>query len=210
MRMAGIHLGWIAGVLCLLAMLVAGASTPGYSAVRHPVSLLGTAWSPHAMSFNLVGFGLAGLSIAGFALAFERALARGTGQRALRIGTGLLLIAGLAFAAQGLYPLDPEDLDATSSRRHAVANAVWRIAWIAAVTVLAFALRHARGWRLLCGSGVMLAVALAVDLVTPLVVLVPGWRAMPGTIERVALGAMLGWIALLVWRLRAPSRPEPR
>jgi hypothetical membrane protein len=204
------HLGWIAIPLVVAAIVFAAAALPGYSQLSHPIALLGTSVSPRAAGFNLFGFIVPGLIVAGFARVLERELGQGRDRRLFRIGTGLLLIAGLAFAAQGLFALDPIDLDGDSSRRHAATHAIARIAWIAAAVVLAFARWRERTWRIPLLSGTMFAAILLLDLLQPLVAIVPAWRAAPGAIERVLLALWLLWPALLAgcgWR-HARRRPS--
>ena len=160
----GLHLGWFAGLSFALAVIVAATSLPGYDHARHAVGLLGTRLSSHAAVFNAVGFVLSGLALSAFAIALERRLAPLS--RAGRLATGMLLIAGLAFAAQGGFSFDPNDIEGEASRRHATAHGIALLAWCGALAWLGVALRTRRGWRTVSlaawlGVGAMIALALA-------------------------------------------------
>jgi hypothetical membrane protein len=206
MRRAGLHLGWIAGALSAAAIVIAGLGLEGFDHARHPVGLLGSSLAPRAGLFNVLGFVVPGLLIAAFAVAFEFALAKATptATRAVRIGTGLLLIAALAFALQGLFPIDPRDLDGPATRHHALAQAVSQLAWIAAAGMLAIGFSHAPRWRFVAACGLLFACVPLWDLVRP-------FNGERGWIER---GLLLLWFAgpaLLSWRAlslpRARARP---
>ena len=63
MTRIGLQLGWIAALLCLGAVFVAGAMSDGYSAMQHPIGLLGSAFSSQHGWFNPIGFVLPGLLV---------------------------------------------------------------------------------------------------------------------------------------------------
>jgi hypothetical protein len=206
-RRGGLHLGWLAGLAFAAALLAAGAGTPGYRHALHPVGLLGSAPLPVAPWFNLLGLLLPGLALAGFALAAERVLAPLGHGRSSRIATGLLLIAGLAFALQGLLPLDARDLDGAASQRHAAVHALALLAWLASTALLALALRAstATAWLAWCGAG--LALLLGSLLAWPPSHWWPAWAAAPGFSQRAVLAVFFLWPALLALGLR---RAAPR
>lgn len=206
-RRIGLHLGWLGGLLFAGAVVVAARTMPGYLHARHPIGLLGAGAAPAATAFNLVGYVAAGLALAGFALALEAELMRRGLGRLTRVATGMLLISALAFAAQGLLPLDPHDLDGALSRRHAVAHALALLAWLASTAVLAWtlaSLRSLRGAALLAG---VLALGAGLLLAWPATHWLPGGSAAPGWAQRLVLLIYFLWPALLALRLglRAPG-----
>jgi hypothetical protein len=73
---------------------------PADGAARHPVALLGARGVPHALAFNLLGFVLPGLLAVAVAECLRRSLPATAGW-APRVGSQMLLLAGLAFAAMG-------------------------------------------------------------------------------------------------------------
>jgi hypothetical membrane protein len=166
-------------LLCVAAAVGFGMASPEFSHLRHPLALLGARAEPHALAFNLLGFVLPGLLLAWAALRARRAMgAAGWGGR---IGTQLVLLSALAFAAQGLLPLDPYDLNAPASRLHALAWTCWWVAFVPGALLLASSLRGGR------------AVGIALAL------LVPGFAlfaadAMPAALaQRVAVVLWFAW-----------------
>jgi hypothetical membrane protein len=149
-----------AALLFLLALALANAGLPGYSHLVHPVSLRGTAGLPWAFAYNLLAFVLPG------------ALLVWAGQRlrqawpdagwAARIGIVLVQLSALAFAAQGVVPLDPNDTDATASRLHALAWMLWWIAFVPGALLLAVGARRGAGFALACLAAAVLVPLLAV------------------------------------------------
>src|SRR5688500_2498093 len=205
-RSFGLHLGWISGLLFAGAVYFAAADLPGYVHARHPIGLLGVAAAPAALAFNLVGYGAAGLALAGFAVALEAELMRRGLGRITRLATGMLLIAGLAFAAQGLLPLDPQDLDGPLSRRHAAAHAIALLAWLPFTVLLVLTLARVatlRGTALLAAVFVL---GFGVLLAWPATVWLPGCAASPCWAQRVVLLLYFLWPALLSLRLLRRER----
>lgn len=153
-----------------------------------PLAVPGASGLPHAGGFNALAFVLPGGAIALLAWHVRRRL----GARATLwagVALRLWLLAALLFAAQGLLPLDPNELDAGGSRAHASAWLAWALALGAAAALSALALPAAR-W----GSA---AAALAVALVLAL--------APPGFADRLLLGAWTLWTAWLPLRLLRPA-----
>ncbi len=182
--------GWLALGAFVLALLGFGAALPGYAAVLHPVALLGARGTPHALGFNLLGFVLPGVLAMALAVALLQRLPV-TGWR-VRIGGQLLLLSGLGFAALGVRPLDPADLDGRASQWHASAWLLWLVAAVAGLGLSGLGLRAsvspALGWRALACAGVVAAAAL--------------WPwPMPALAQRVAFVAWLAWLAFAGWAL---------
>lgn len=165
-----------AGLLWLAAVLGFGAMLEGYAHPQHPVALLGARGIERALAFNVLGFVLPGLLVAWAALRLRGSLdAAGWLER---VGARLWLLSALAFAAQGLVPLDPEDLDAGASRLHATIWSLWWIAFLPGALLLAVRSR-----------GFALALLLAAVVVVVAVLLAPA-----GLAQRVVVVA---WFALV-------------
>jgi hypothetical protein len=165
-----------AGVLWLAAVLGFGAMLDGYSQAQHPVALLGARGIERALAFNVLGFVLPGL-LAAWAAVQLRGAFDSAGWLA-RIGAHLWMLSALAFAAQGVLPLDPEDLDAGSSRLHATAWSLWWIAFVPGALMLALRSRS-----------FAVALAVAAVIVVVAVLLTPA-----GLSQRIAIAA---WFALV-------------
>ena len=111
---------------------------------------------------------------------------------AARIGATMLLLSALAYAMQGMLPLDPDQADGGSTRLHAVAWTLWWIAFLAGAALLAVSLRGLRlatvvAWLLLLGAGVLLPELLGT-----------------GISQRLAFAAWFAWM----WWLDSTLRQE--
>ncbi|ELC7322841.1 DUF998 domain-containing protein [Stenotrophomonas maltophilia] len=155
-------LGLLAAVVFVLAVAGFGAGLDGYAQARHPVALLGAQGVPHALAFNLLGFVLPGLLAAAVAERLRRSLPATAGW-APRVGSQMLLLAGLAFAAMGLLPLDVDDLHGPASQLHASAWMIWVLGFVAGTVLLGVShLRQALGrafGALALACGVLAALA---------------------------------------------------
>jgi Protein of unknown function (DUF998) len=100
-----------------------------------------------------------------------------------RIGTQLATLSALAFAAQGLLPLDPDNLGSQANALHALAWTVWWIAFAAAGVLLA-ATGPSRGFRRATLVASIAVIALAL----------PPWPgAMAAFAPRLAFLAWFAW-----------------
>ncbi|AKC85938.1 DUF998 domain-containing protein [Pseudoxanthomonas suwonensis] len=171
----------------VLAAVLAGLATDGYSHLRHPLALLGARQLETAGTlFGLFAFVLPGLAGAWIALALRQRLPADSGWL-LRVGAQLALLGALAFAAQGLLPLDMEALDAGASRWHATAWLVWALAFPLGALLLAAGLWRAAGWRRFA-----VLTALAGALVVAGGFLGADWVG-AALAQRIAFAAWLGW-----------------
>lgn len=183
------HGGLVAAALCLGAGLGFATATEGYSHAQHPLALLGATMMPHAHAFNLLAFVLPGALVAVVALRLRAVLGDRAGWAA-RIGAQALLLSSLAFAAQGLLPLDLTDLESVASGRHAAAWMLWWIAFATGGALLALGLRRQPEWSSLAGATVV-----AVMLLPLFVLLVP--HLLPaGIAQRIAFATWFGWAAV--------------
>lgn len=198
------HLSWVAAIAAtiLFAAAVAGfgAALDGYSQARHPVGLLGASGVPHALAFNALGFALPGLLAAFVAWRLRAAVGDGA-PWAARIGAWLSLLSAIAFAAQGLLPLDPGDLESSASRAHATAWTLWWVALLPATLLLAIGLRGEPASRGLVLASVAAAVVVVVLATLPLDLLAPA------AAQRVVFAAWLAWTLVVASRDRKAGMP---
>lgn len=180
---------WVAALACVAALAGFGAAVDGYAHSAHPVGLLGASGWPRAIAFNACAFVLPGLLLAATGLGLRARL--GDAGWPARIGAMLAVLSALAFAAQGLFPLDPEHLDSGDSRYHATAWTLWWVAFAPGAALLATAPRL-RAWHV--------AAAVAV----PACALVLPALLAPALAQRLAFAAWFGWW-LLVSGDRAPA-----
>lgn len=175
-----------AAVLFTVAVAGFGAALEGYSQSMHPVGLLGARGLPHALAFNALGLVLPGALAAVVAWRLRAAIGD-DGPWTARIGAWLALLSALAFAAQGLLPLDPGDLESDASRAHATAWTLWWVAFVPAAAMLAAGLWRGRASRALVLASVIAAIVVAVLATLPLDLLALAVS------QRVVFAAWLVW-----------------
>lgn len=187
------HAGWIAAICCVPALLGFAAALPAFSHVQHPPGLLGAIGVPRAPAFNLLAFVVPGLLAAWVFARLRERLPRDAGRMA-GIAPWLLAISALAFGAQGLFPLDPIDLDGPASQRHATSWMLWWLSFVPGALLLGLGLRGRAGcarlvaWFLVAGL-----------LVVVLNVLPTAW--LPGPIAQRLV--VLVWLASVVLASRS-------
>lgn len=179
---------------CGLAAVLAGARLEGYSHLVHPLGVLGARQlGAPALVFGLSAFVLPGLVHAWQAVGLRAALPPGLGW-APRIGLQLVLVAALAFAAQGLLPLDLDSLDSGASRWHALAWLAWALAFALGALLLAIGAWRTPSRRV--GVGVLLAAGMAVAG--------GAFLAAGPLAPLLQRGAVLAWLAWGVWAALRP------
>lgn len=192
----GLHAGWLAGVVFAVALLWLGAVVPRYEHAHMPVSFLGMRGVRLAACWNIAGFILPGVLVAWFALALLAPLQRdGTGMLA-RIGVWLLLISGLAFAGNGVFPYDLSEPDGPASKLHVAMLTIALLAFLPAALSLALGLRAHPGWRPLVGPGLLLVLAVLLSVAQRMTDLVPPLHGNPGYAQRITLALYFLWLAL--------------
>lgn len=142
-------MGWagpVAAVVWLVAVFGFGARLEGYDQLRHPVSLLGARGVPGGTAFSLLGFVMPGLLAVVVALDLVLRMPVHAA-RPLRVGGQMLLLAGVAFAAMGLLPLDVEDIENRASQFHASAWLLWLVAFSAGAVALRLGVVKDSAWR---------------------------------------------------------------
>lgn len=184
---------FIAAAAICGAMLDAGGDV--FSQRTHPLAWLGAQGVPRATAFNLCGFVLPGL-LAAVALWPLRAALPAGARWSARIGTQLVLLSAIAFAAQGLLPLDLEDMDGPVGGLHATAWTLWCLSFTTGALALAWGLRG-KPLR----PGVVAVCAFAGALVPLCAFAAPLW-VLHAFAQRAAFVLWFGWV---VWIGRAPS-----
>ena len=182
--------GIVAALLFAGCVLGFGAVLDGYLHQLHPAGLLGAAGIPRAMAFNVLAFALPGALAAWLAWRLRTTLVADAPFSA-RIGLQLVLLSALAFATQGVLPLDPRDLDAYATRLHASAWMLWWIAFVPGALLLASAAWRARPRRLMSSVMHLLAAVSVIGFALP----AERWLG-AGIAQRLAFAAWFGWLIL--------------
>ena len=189
--------GPLAAVVWVVAVVMFGARLEGYDQLRHPISLLGARGVPGGELFSALGFVLPGL-LAILAMLDVVMRMPANAPRSLRVGGQMLLLAGVAFAAMGLLPLDVDDIENSASQFHASAWLLWLVAFCAGAIALRLGAGKASPWRSLATLALVCAI----------------WSACSAFLFQAAMPvamaqrlAFLGWLVWLLgaWRL-APAR----
>lgn len=186
MMRASSLIGALALALHLIAVVVFALLLDGYSHREFPLALLGAKGVPRALGFNVCAFVVPG-ALAVIAMWRLRSALPADVRWPARIGVQLMTLSGLAFAAQGLLPLDPDDVGAASNGLHALAWTLWWIAGTSGAGLLAWAAPE-RPVRVLAA---VLAVAV------PLLALPPWPGALAAFAPRAAFVVWLLWAALV-------------
>ncbi len=190
---AGALAATAAALACAGAAALAGAALEGYSHSAHPLGLLGARQlGAGGLAFGWVAFVLPGAVQAWQAVRLRSVMPPAAGW-AQRIGLQLVLLAALAFAAQGLLRLDMDSLDAGASRWHALAWLVWAMAFPLGACAAAVG-----AWRRGGSPAFAAALVLAGMLVAAGAFL--GAGAMAPLAQRGAVLAWLAWGAWAAWR----------
>lgn len=191
-------LAWAAALVWACSLLALGAQLEGYSQWLHPIGLPGASGLPGAWPFNAMVFVLPGLSMALLANGLRDRLPADAGWWS-RQGCNLALLSALAFAGQGMAPLDPDELDAGASRWHAALWTVWWIAFAAGLLALSLSKPQLRL------PGVVIAIVLLLAVLgADLLGAAPTQR-----IATLAWFAWMAWVTSILASVPAdiPSRP---
>lgn len=188
----------VAAAVMLVAASTFAAMADGYSHARHPLALLGARGMAMAGLFNLLVWIVPGLLLAAQAIALRECLPDRAGLAA-RLGAWLLTLSAFAFVAQGVWPLDPHDLEGPDSRRHALGWMLWWIAYPGAAVLLGQALLRQASWRRI-GAGLLLSALLM--LAGVLVARAGLWPALAGRLAIIAWFG--GYLACGILMRRGP------
>lgn len=177
--------GAVALALHLAVVVVFALLLDGYSHREFPLALLGARNVPRALAFNLCAFVLPG-ALSAMAMWRLRSALPAAARWPARIGAQLMTLAGIAFAAQGVLPLDPGDVGAQANAAHALSWTVWWIAGTSGAVLLAWA----------APTGRLRALAAVVAVAIPALALPPWPGALAAFAPRAAFVAWLLWVAL--------------
>jgi hypothetical protein len=183
------HAALLAAACFLVAVLGFGLALDGYSQRAHPVGLLGARTIPGGWGFNLLAFIVPGVLLAWQAWRLRDALDH-HGHRVhavARVGAQMLQLSALAFAAQGVLPLDPTDLHNPVSARHAAAWMIWWLSFAVGGTLLGIGLVRRLAWRHFAAVTLLVAIALPLCALKLPQVLEAGWA------QRVGLLLWFAW-----------------
>lgn len=181
------HAGWIAAGLFALAAIAFGALLDGYSHAVYPLALMGARAVPRAAAFNVLAFVVPGLLVAWICMRLRVVLPHASGWTA-RIGARMVLISAVAFAAQGVLPLDLDDMEGAISARHAAAWMLWWIAFATGGALVAIGLRASADQWQAFGT-----ITLVAAILVPLFALVLALLLPAGIAQRIAFGAWFAW-----------------
>lgn len=187
----GVHAGWIAALVFALALCAADMA-----AGPRMLAAFGADGAAFAPWWNVFGFALPGLLIAAFAFALEGPMRVAGARRGGRIGSTLLMLSGLFFAAQSLLPYDSDAPDARASQLHVVALSLSLIAFLPAAAFIAASLRKAPAWRWLRWFGTLLAGVVLLGLLLPPSEWPSPLQHQPALVQRIMLAAYFGWVAV--------------
>lgn len=214
-------IGGVAGpVLFVVAMLIEGATRPGYDAwvqAGSALSLSGWGW------MQIVSFIVCGALIVGLALGLRRALA--DGGRGAMWGPRLIGAFGVALVVAGVFVTDPAQgyppgtppgpsrVMTWHGAIHGFAGGLIFVVLLPAACYIMAAyfarVAHARGWAFYSiATGIVIWASFAAFIITGL------GSGPAGLFERIAIVAGWGWLALVAWwslrefrRVGAPARP---
>lgn len=167
-----------------------GAASAGFSHRSHPLAWLGAAGMPDAIAFNLAAFVAAGV-LAAVSLWSLRSALPADARWSARIGAQLVMLSALAFAAQGLLPLDPEDPDGAATAAHGLAWTLWWLTFCVGGLAIASGTRGSAGFR----RGFAVVTLAASFAIPAFALLAPLW--MPNAFAQRA--AFVLWFAWVVW-----------
>lgn len=175
---------WTALVSAALICIVAVLTVDTFRIGQHGLGLLAAKSMPGAVGWRLAGHWFIGVLAM---LPAIQILISGEkeGLRSLRMAGYFWIIAALAYAMQGFWPLDLEDLDSRNNQMHGVANAVW---WLSATA-------GAVSWAIARRSAMALtfaAVMVILGLFKIFEWLPDGQRALTGWLQ------LFGWLGTLV------------
>jgi hypothetical membrane protein len=187
----------IAPVAFLTIATLAGWLQPGYDLRTNSISESALGPFGWLQTLNFYAFGL---SIVAFAISF----ARGLRTPARVVAIGLLVVAGLAVAANGLYPTDRAGAEPTSAGElHNLLGLTAFVAMIASQASAAWAMRREPGW-----GGYAILTTFTATAAFGLLALFIGFSSDPGDplyaigglVERALALVVFGWMSVVSLR----------
>jgi hypothetical membrane protein len=202
--------GVVGPALFVVALLVEGATRPGYSAWRNigsQLALSSQGWE------QVANFLMCGVVCLGFAVGLRRALGGGKGAFA---GSLALTVFSLALIVAGIFTTDPGHgyppgvpAPAGGPTPHGVVHALAGLFTFVSLGVACFALaRRFAGdtrWRGWAAYSILTGVVVVLSLV---VSNVPSLSDVGGFIQRIGIVGGWTWIVLLAMRLLRDMQPD--
>ena len=190
------YIGIIAPIGFMIAVIILGALTPGYSHVYHTISELGEVGAPYAGEASIV-FTVTGLMIAFFGYGLHKRLPRGD----TRVLSGLcvMVYALTDFVGSGVFPVDPGGASNTvTASYHVTLTFIGELSALAMPAAFLMDTDNQRGWEGLRKYSkviLMLSIPASAFLVYTISGNVPGVLDTPiGLAQRVLVGLFLAWI----------------
>ena len=153
--------GMAAWVMFWAASAVLAALRPSYSHVVNTISELGAVATPHATMWNVLGFIIPGTLLAIVGATIARA-ANAEPSLSRILATVLLVLSGLAVAAQGVFPAEMTngvaDVTSASTRAHFISSLVSGAAWVIGALLLVGPMKRNPKWKSLWLVGLVLVV----------------------------------------------------
>ncbi|CAA9581018.1 MAG: hypothetical protein AVDCRST_MAG18-3136 [uncultured Thermomicrobiales bacterium] len=190
-RLALLGLG---GPLAFMAVALLLPAVSEYSLLSDTISelALGRYGAVQTLAFFVAALGSLALTVG-----LQRTLPR---TRGARVGSGLLAIWTLCLALDGLFPIDPliPGVEQTPTGLiHLGAALVAFVSLLLAIFVLSFAFRRSDRWQRFFPWSFALGIAALIAFFLPS----EGGRA--GLYQRIFVGIVILWLALVALRLRA-------
>lgn len=193
--------GSIGPILFVLVFSLDSFLKPDYSAMSQPISYLEVGVNGWIQSTNFIGLGL--LLIL-FALGFFQRMGRLIDRQSLLVSTILLLLAGLAFANDGVFiPAAPtESPNAMHAVLHTIGFEVIFFSLCIAYLIIGWQLRKTAGWS---GYGWYSIITGLITVVPALFVLISLFASPAGTqnpsfvglINRIFVVTTLAWYVVM-------------
>lgn len=175
-------------------VIVLGLVRRDYNHLDHSISALGAVGAPFAV-VQTVNFGLMGLSIIAFAVAIYRWF---DGGRWARLGPLLVGVAGLSMLGAGLFPLNFNDVAATTNTVHFALAMVGQFAALIGIPLVSRRLDYVEGWSRPQNTTVAITVVLVALFVIHLAV---APSDLDGLSQKLLALAAFGWIAVASFKL---------
>jgi hypothetical protein len=156
-----------------------------------------------------LGWVVGGVAVLALALGLRRSLTPST---TVRVSIGLMVLSGLVgFIASGLFRTDVPDAEGItgytgSGQLHDVAGLIGFLALLVGAFILATVFAQDPRWSPMAGPTRWFAWAMLGWLVVRVAVAVAQLVGSGGLVQRIVWPIMLGWLALVGWRMRRLGR----
>ena len=180
---------WLAGLVVLTVVIVAGTATPGYSQAAQFISEFGARGAPYADQVNWFGFLPAGILVCAFAALAWLTLPRSAGTTFGLVGIALF---GFGYVIAVFYPCDPGCRPAQASVSQTIHNVLGLAGYVTAAPCLVLLGWQARTWPQGANLARLAFVCAAAALVGFVLLLEPSPYA--GAAQRLLEASVLLWV----------------